>query len=151
MARTFEPTFSSTVKVTPTDHQLQLKMCLNRSSDLLSTSTELPGSGFSAAKHQPTSKTLNNRPTSTTKFPGTGSSAVKHQPTSQTQSSRPTSATKFPGTGFSAVKHQPTSQTKSSRPTPAEHTGTNPSAPKLQSTDKVKSHQLHADRPSATD
>ena len=35
MARTFEPTFSSTVKVTLTHHQLQLKMCLNCSSHLL--------------------------------------------------------------------------------------------------------------------
>ena len=92
MARSFQPSFTSNVKVTPT-HSPPVE---NVSEPFIRPSTELPGSGFSAAKHQPTSKAMTSRPTSATQFPGTGSSAVKHQPTSHTQTSRPTSSTKFP-------------------------------------------------------
>ena len=90
------------------------------------------------------------RPSTSTELPGSGFSAVKHHPTSKAITSRPTSATKFPGTGSSAVKHQPTSQTKTSQLTSAVNTGTEPSA-KLLSTVKLESHQPHTDRPSATD
>ena len=81
-----------------------------------STSATLPGTGFSAERHQPTSKALSSQQSSAAKFPGTGSSATKHQPASQTKTSRPTSATRFTGQGFSALTHQPASQTKTDRP-----------------------------------
>ena len=83
MARSFEPSFTSIVKVTLT-HSPPASV-ENVSEPFIRPSTELPGSGSSAAKHQPTSKAMTSRPTSATKFPSTGSSAVKHQPTSQTQ------------------------------------------------------------------
>ena len=102
-----------------------------------STSTTLLGSGFSAKKHQPTSKAVTSRQTSTTKFPGTGSSANKHQLASQTKTSQPTSTTKFLGQGSSAITHQPTSQTKANRPTPAVDTNTDPST-QAQSTGKMR-------------
>ena len=54
-----------------------------------STSTTLPGSGFSAEKHQPTSKAVTSQQTSTTKFPGTGSSTSKHQPVKLNLTDRP--------------------------------------------------------------
>ena len=110
----------------------------------------LPGSGFSAEKHQPTSKAVTSGQTSVTKFPGTGSSASKHQPASQNKTSRPTSTTKFPGQGSSAITHQPASQTKANRPTLAVDTSTDPST-HLQSTGKHESHRPHSDRSSATD
>ena len=124
MAKSFEPTFSSNVKVTPNHsppHDVE-----NVSEPFIrpSTSTTLPGSGFSAEKHQPTSKAVTSQQTPTTKFPGTGSSASKHQPASQTKSNRQTSTTRFPGQGSSATVHQPTSQTKTNRPT----TTTDPSS-----------------------
>ena len=146
MARSFEPSFTSNVKVTPT-HSPPASV-ENVSAPFIRPSTELPGSGFSAAKHQPTSKTMTCRPTSDTKFPGTGSSAVKHQPTSQTQTSRLTSSTKFPGSGSSVVKHRPTSQTSTNQPTPA--LNTDPSTT-LHSTTKLDSHRPHIDQPSAAD
>ena len=51
----------------------------------------LPGTGFSAVKHQPTSKAKSRQPTSYTQLPGTGSSAAKHQPTSKAQAVRQSS------------------------------------------------------------
>ena len=145
MARSLEPAFTSNVKVKLT-HSPPASV-ENVSEPFIRPSTELPGSGSSAAKHQPTSKAKTSRPTSATKFPGTSSSAVKHQPTSQTQTSRPTSSSKFPGSGSSAAKHQLTSQTSSSQPTPALHSGTDPST----TTSKLDSHRPHIDRPSAAD
>ena len=150
MAKSFEPTptFSSTVKVGPTHsppHDVE-----NVSEPFIRpfTSPTLPGSGFSAEKHQPTSKAVTSQQTSTTKFPGTGSSASKHQPASQTRASRPTSTAKFPGQGSSATVHQPSSQTKADRPTTTTDIGTDVSS-KLQSTGDL--HRPHSDRPSATD
>ena len=145
MAKSFEPTFSSKVKVTPTHsppHDVE-----NVSEPFIRPSTsKLTGTGFSAEKHQPTSKAITSQQASTTKFPGTGSSANKHQPASQTKSHRPTSTTRFTGQGSSAVVHQPTSQTKINRPT----TTTDPST-KLQSTGKGDVNQPYSDRPAATD
>ena len=144
MAKSFEPT-SSKVKVTPTHsppHDVE-----NVSEPFIQPSTsKLPGSGFSAEKHQPTSKAITSQQTSTTKFPGTGCSANKHQPASQTKSHRPTSTTRFTGQGSSAIVHQPTSQTKINRPT----TTTDPSA-KLRSTGEGDVHRPYSDRPAATD
>ena len=150
MARSFELTFSSNVKVTPTHSPPPTVENVSEPFIRPSTSATLPGSGFSAEKHQRTSNAVTSRQTSVTKFPGTGSSASKHQPASQTKTSQPTSTTKFPGQGSSGIMHQPASQTKANRPTPAVDTSTNPST-HLQSTGKHESYRPHSDRPSATD
>ena len=145
MAKSFEPTFSSKVKVTPTNsppHDVE-----NVSEPFIRPSTSKPtGTGFSAEKHQATSKAVTSQQASTAKFPGTGFSANKHQPASQTISHRPTSTARFTGQGSSAIVHQPTSQTKFNRPT----TTTDPSA-KLQSTGEGDVNRPYSDRPAATD
>ena len=123
MAKSFEPTFSGNVKVTPTHSPPSTVKNVSEPFIRPSTSTMLPGSGFSAEKHQPTSKAVTSRHTSTTKFPDTGSSASKHQPASQT---------------------------KANRPTPAVDTSADPST-QTQSTGKHEAHRPHLDRPSATD
>ena len=56
MARSFEPAFTSNLKVTPT-HSPPASV-ENVSEPFIRPSTELPGSGSSAAKHQPTSKAM---------------------------------------------------------------------------------------------
>ena len=117
MAKNFEPTFSANVKVTPTHSPPSTVENVSEPFIRSSTSATLPGSGFSAEKHQPTSKAVTSRQTSSSKFPGTAFSASQHQPASQTKTSRPTSTTKFPGQGCSAIMHQPASQTKANRPT----------------------------------
>ena len=119
LAKNFEPTFSANVKVTPTHSPPSSVENVSEPFIRPSTSSTLLGNGFSAEKHQPTSKAVTDKQTSSCKFPGTGFSASKHQPASQTKSSRPTSTTKFPGQGSSASVHQPASQTKTSQPTPA--------------------------------
>ena len=91
-----------------------------------STSATLPGTGFSAERHQPTSKALTSQQSSANKFPGTGSSATKHQPASQTKTSRLTSSTRFTGQGSSALTHQPASQTKTDRPSLQPDNSTDP-------------------------
>ena len=123
MAKSFEPTVSANVKVTSTHSPPSTVKNVSEPFIRPSTSTTLPGSGFSAEKHQPTSKAVTSRRTSTSKFPGTGSSAITHQPASQT---------------------------KANRPTPAVETSTNPST-QTQSTGKYEAHRPHLDRPSATD
>ena len=104
MAKSFEPTFSSKVKVVPTHsppHDVE-----NMSEPFIRPSTsKLTGTGFSAEKHQPTSQAVTSQQASTTKFPGTGFSANKHQPASQTRSHRPTSTATFTGQGSSAIVH----------------------------------------------
>ena len=109
LARTIEPTFSSNVKLTPTHSPpasaVQSTEPFIRPVQPVPAATEFPGSGFSAVKHQLTSQTEINRPTTATMLPGTGSSAAKHQPTSKGKSSQQTS-TELPGTGSSAAKHQ---------------------------------------------
>ena len=143
--KSFEPTFSSKVKVAPTHsppHDVE-----NMAEPFIRPSTsKLTGTGFSAEKHQPTRQAVTCQQASTTKFPGTGFSANKHQPASQTRAHRPTSTTRFTGQGSSAIVHQPTSQTKVNRPT----TTTDPSA-KLQSTGEGDGNRPFSDRPTATD
>ena len=92
--KNFEPQFSANVKVTLTHSP---PASVEHVSDPFirpsSSSAALPGTGFSAEKHQPTSKALTSQQSSCSKFPGTGSSANKHQPASQTRTSRATSST----------------------------------------------------------
>ena len=113
LAKSFEPSFTSDVKVAPSHSPPQTQ---NITEPFIRPSTSLPGSGFSAEKHQPTSKAITSSQTSSNQFTGTGFSATKHQPASQTKSSRPASTVKFTGQGSSATPHQPASQTKSHRP-----------------------------------
>ena len=144
MAKSFEPTFSSKVKVAPTHsppHDVG-----NTTEPFIRPTSKLTGTGFSAAKHQPTSQAVTSQQASTTKFPGTGFSANKHQPASQTNVHRPTSTVGFTGKGSSATVHQPTSQTKVNRPTPA----TDPSTD-LHSASEVDVNRPSSDRPTSTD
>ena len=122
LAKSFEPSFTSDVKVAPSHSPPQTQ---NITEPFIRPSTSLPGSGFSAEKHQPTSKAVTSSQTSSNQFTGTGFSATKHQPASQTKSSRPTSTVKFTGQGSSATSHQPGSQTKSHRPGTVDY-GTDP-------------------------
>ena len=127
LSKNFEPTFSANVKVTPTHSPPSSVENVSEPFIRPSTSSTLPGNGFSAEKHQPTSKAVTDKQTSSSKFPGTGFSATQHQPASQTKSSRPTSTSKFPGQGSSASMHQPASQTASSRPTQLDSVQNRPS------------------------
>ena len=143
LARSFEPTFSSNVKVIPTHSPpagvVQGNEPLIRLAQPTSSSMQFPGSSFSAPQHQLTSQTQTSVPTSVTELPGTGSSASQHQPTSQTQTSVPTSVTELPGTGSSASQHQLTSQTQTSVPTSVtELPGTGSSASQHQLTGKAQ-------------
>ena len=143
MAKSFEPTFSSKVKVAPTHsppHDVE-----NMAEPFIRPS-KLTGTGFSAAKHQPTSQAVTSQQASTTKFPGTGFSAHKHQPASQTYSHRPTSTARFTVQGSSATVHQPTSQTKFNRPTPTTDPSTKP-----HSAGEGDINRPYSDRPAATD
>ena len=145
MAKSFEPTFSSNVKVAPTHsppHDVE-KMA---EPFIRPSTSKLTGTGFSAEKHQPTSQAVTSQHTSTTKLTGTGFSATKHQPTSQARSHRPTSTAGFTGKGSSATVHQPTSQTKVNRPAPA----TDPSTD-LHSAREGDINRPYSDRPTATD
>ena len=73
LSKNFEPQFSANVKVTPTHSP---PASVERVSDPFirpsSSSAALPGTGFSAEKHQPTSKALTGQQSSSSKFPGTG-------------------------------------------------------------------------------
>ena len=111
MAKSFEPTFSSKVKVAAT-HSPPHDVGNTTEPFIRPSTSKLTGTGFSAAKHQLTSQAVTSQQASTTKFPGTGFSANKHQPASQTNSHRPTSTARFTGQGSSAIVHQPTSQAK---------------------------------------
>ena len=144
MAKSFEPTFSSKVKVTPT-HSPPHDVGNTTEPFIRPSTSKLTGTGFSAAKHQPTSQAVTSQQASTTKFPGTGSSANKHQPASQTNSHRPTSTARFTGKGSSAIVHQPTSQAQVNRPTPA----TDPSTD-LHSAREGDINRPYSDRPTAT-
>ena len=145
MAKSFEPTFSSKVKVTPT-HSPPHDVGDTTEPFIRPSTSKLTGTGFSAAKHQLTSQAMTSQQASTTKFPGTGSSANKHQPASQTNSHRPTSTARFTGKGSSAIVHQPTSQAKVNRPIPA----TDPSTD-LHSAREGDINRPYSDRPTATD
>ena len=140
LTKSFEPQFSANVKVTPTHSP---PSSIEQGSEPFirpSSSAVLPGTGFSAEKHQPTSKAMTSQQSSSSKFPGTGSSANKHQPASKTKTSRPASSTKVTGQG-SSTTYQPTSQTKTDRPTPAGNLGTDPTP--------LAQHDTH--RPPTTD
>ena len=140
LTKSFEPQFSANVKVTPTHSP---PSSIEQGSEPFirpSSSAVLSGAGFSAEKHQPTSKAMTSQQSSSSKFPGMGCSASKHQPASKTKTSRPASSTKVTGQG-SSTTYQPTSQTKTDRPTPAENLGTDPTP--------LAQHDTH--RPPTTD
>ena len=129
LSKNFEPQFSANVKVTPTHSP---PTSVEHVSDPFirpsSSSAALPGTGFSAEKHQPTSKALTGQQSSGSKFPGTGSSALKHQPASQTKTSRPTSSTTTDrhtpagdiGTDSTPLTQQGTHRPLTDRPMPSD-------------------------------
>ena len=115
MAQSFEPTFSSKVKVTST--QSPLHDVGDTTEPFIRPSTsKLTGTGFSAAKHQPTSQAMTSQQASTTKFPGTGCSANKHQPASQAKVNGPTPATD-PSTDLHSAREGDINRPYSDRPT----------------------------------
>ena len=121
------------MKVTPHSPPAGTEPFVKPTQPVPDSTTESPGSGFSALQHQPTSKTQTSRPTSSTEIPGSGSFAAKHKLTSKAKTSRLSSITEFPRTGSSAAKHQPISKTTTNRPT------------------SPPASRPHSDRPSHTD
>ena len=115
MAKSFEPTFSSKVKVAPTHSPPHDVGNINEPFIRPSTS-KLTGTGFSANKHQPASQTNSHRPTSTARFTGQGSSATVHQPTSQTKFNRATPTTD-PSTEPHSAREGDINRPYSDRPT----------------------------------
>ena len=95
MARTLELTFSSTVKVTPTHSPpasaiKDTEPFIKPTKPTTASSSEFPGTDFSAVKHQSTSKIQTHRPGSTSsERTGIDLSAARHQSTSKLQSNQP--------------------------------------------------------------
>ena len=143
MSKTFQLTFSSAVKVTPT-HSPPTTIAKDTEPFFQPTSSERTGQDFSAM-HQSASQ-LSKESTVSSERTGRGSSASLHQPSSQLRSDlqQQESSPKRIGSDFSAAKHQSTSQLVSDRPRPdlsPKHTGSDSSAVKHQS-----SSQLSSDR-----
>ena len=139
MSETFQPTFSSAVKVTPS-HSPPGNVPKDTEPFFQLTSSERTGTDFSAM-HQLASQLGSD--TSTSEHTGQGSSASQHHPSSQLRSdlNRPESSPKRTGTDSSASKHQSTSQLRSDRHRPVssspKHTGSDSSASKQQSTSQL--------------
>ena len=170
MSKTFQLTFSSAVKVTPShsppanvprdtepffqptsfERTGQDSSAMHQSASQLSTGTvssERTGQGFSALLHQPSSQLRSDlhRAESPPKRTVSDFSAVKHQSTSQLTSdqSGPDSSPKRTGSDSSAIKQQSSSQISSDRhrPRTSTHAGTNSSAPRHHSTGKLATHR----------
>ena len=180
MSKSFPPTFSSAVKVTPT-HSPPSTIGKDTEPFFQPTSSERTGQDFSAM-HQSASQLRTETTTTSSERTGLGSSALLHQPSSQLRSDlpQPESSPKRTVSDFSAAKHQSTSQLTSDRPrirhksalvlTPllssisrssqlssdrhrpqvSERTGTDSSAPRHQSTSQLASHRPHLHRPSSS-
>ena len=113
MSKTFQPTFSSAVKVTPSYSPANV----HRDTEpfFQPTSSGRTGQDFSAM-HQSASQLTQE--TVTLERTGQGSFVLLHQPSSQLRSDlhRPESSPKRTVSDSSAVKHQSTSQLASDRP-----------------------------------
>ena len=143
MAKTFQPTFSSSVKVTPS-YSPPASIAQDSEPFFQLTSSGRTGTDFSAPMHQSDSH-LSSECT------GKDSSA-KHQSTSQLKSDRHRPRSLSPkriGNDSSTTKHQSTNQLHSdrNRPRSSERTGTDPSATRHQSTDKPHTSRSQSDRP----
>ena len=117
ISKSFQPTFSSSVKVTPS-LSLPANVAKGTENFFQPTSSEGTGKHFSGVKHQLTSQLGSDRHLPSSKRTGKDFSAVKNQSTSQLQSDRHqpgSSPSECTGTDFSAAKHQSTSQLRSDR------------------------------------
>ena len=120
-----EPTFSSTVKITPTHSPpagvVQGSEPFVRPTQSESSSSQFPGSVSSALQHQPASQTqtiaLSSVPTSPSMLPGTGFSSTQHQLASKARTTVSSATTVLPGIGFSASQHEPASKAQTKKPT----------------------------------
>ena len=142
MSKTFQPTFSSAVKVTPS-HSPPANVPKDNEPFFQPTSSERTGQD-SSAMHQSASQLSTG--TVSSERTGLGFSALLHQPSSQLRSDphRQESSPKRTVSDFSVVKHQSTSQLTSDRPgldSSPKRTGSDSSAIKQQS-----SSQLSSDR-----
>ena len=139
LSKTFQPTFSSEVKVTPS-HSPPTN--IPRDSEPFFQPAGRTGMAFSADMHQAASQPESDSQCTTTERTGKGFSATQHQPASQlTSDQREVSSVsaKHTGKGSSALQHQPASQLITDRPTsksPQRRTGKD-------SSDKVFSASQH--------
>ena len=143
MSKTFQPTFSSTVKVAPS-HSPPATTSKDNEPFFQPTSSERTGQDFSAL-HQSASQ-LVSQTTASSERTGQGSSASLHQPSSQLRSDpqQQDSSPKRTVSDFSAAKHQSTSQLVSDRPRPdssSKRTGSDSSAVKHQSSSHLSSNR----------
>ena len=110
LSKSFQPTFSSEVKLTPSHSPLTN---IPRDSEPFFQPTGCTGTAFSADTHQAASQPELDSQSATTERTGKGSSASQHQPASQltsdTQQPQSVSSERT-GKGFSASQHQPASQ-----------------------------------------
>ena len=116
LSRTFQPTFSSEVKLTPA-HSPPVN--IPRDSEPFFQPSGRTGTASSAFSHQAASQPESDSQSTTTERAGNGSSASQHQPASQlpadTQQGSSTSS-KRTGISSSASGHQPASQLTTDRP-----------------------------------
>ena len=117
LSKTFQSTFSSDVKLTPS-HSPPTNV--PRDSEPFFQPTGPTGTAFSTDMHQAASQPESDSQSTTTERTGKGFSATQHQPASQlTSDQREVSSvsTKRTGKGSSASQHQPASQLITDRPT----------------------------------
>ena len=117
LSKTFQPTFSSKVKLTPS-HSPPTN--IPRDSEPFFQPTGRTGTAFSADMHQAASQPESDSQSTTTERTGKGFSATQHQPASQLISDQrevSSVSTKRTGKGSSASQHQPASQLITDRPT----------------------------------
>ena len=110
LSKTFQPTFSSEVKLTPS-HSPPTN--IPRDCEPFFQPTGRTGKAFSADTHQAASQPELDSQSTTTECTGNGSSASQHQLASQLTSDMqeiPSASSKRTGKGSSASQYQPASQ-----------------------------------------
>ena len=116
LSKSFQPTFSSEVKLTPS-HSPPTN--IPRDSEPFFQPTGRTGTAFSAETHQAASQPESDSQSTTTERTGKGSSASQHQPASQLTSNTQHTASassKSSGKGLSASQHHPASHLATDRP-----------------------------------
>ena len=150
MSKTFPPTFSSAVKVTPS-HSPPASIAKDNEPFFLPTLSERTGQDSSAL--QQSARQLTSQHSDSTERTGQGFSAL-HQPSSQLRSDPQLQEFSLKRTvsDSSAEKHQSASQLSSNRarPKPLECPSTNPAPAKHQTTGQTASHRPSSYRPSST-
>ena len=158
LSKSFQPTFSSEVKLTPS-HSPPTN--IPRDSEPFFQPTGRTGTAFSAETHQAASQPESDSQSTTTERTGKGSSASQHQPASQLTSNTQRTASvssKSSGKGLSASQHHPASHLATDRPSsrsPHRHAGHDPdkgsSATQHQPTDRPTSGRDQPSTHSGTD